>query len=1424
MHYEGESWLADQEAGSWQADALPPRGQIVSNLDAGPGKRRIDDVSAQHDQHAISETQLNVALHDIYAARDIGRFSRAVVEHDRVLQRAGHANHAMFLQKAAARFARDFVPNWENDVRAWKSWGYATTCNAVSREAGGQAGIEACRAMAARVSQLSDALVNEVEGKALSLFASSFGRHSRAAECRNGMIRIAKVCRDESGILEELNSQSLGLLVNGFSKWPQESTPRQATLAIAAEICRRARQLSDFPSQNLSTLVNGFSKWAEPNARQALTAIAGEVLRRSRRRNVWLSDFGHQELSNMVNGFAKWPEDCRGALVAIASEVSHRAGVPDARFSAFTSQGLANLVNGFCKCPEEEVFCQATVAIAGEVLRRNRRARLSEFTQQEMANLVNGFSKWPQEAASREAAGAMAGEVLRRADRQTARLPGFNPQHLANLVNGFSKWPQEEWARHVIGAIAGQVGRRVAPGEFGLSDFNHQDLANMVNGFSKWPDEAVYRQATIKIATELSRRAREQGLADFTPQELANLVNGFSKCPDDADYHQATVVIAREVIRRRAQLRGFSYQNLTNLVNGFSKWPQQANCRDATLAIAREVTRRDDPLSHVSRQHLSNLVNAFSKWPQEADCRQATVAIAGEVLRRASGPSDFTPQDMVDMVNGFSKWPERAQCRQAAVALGVGLLGRADRADRLSDFAPQGLANLANGFSKWSDGTDCRDATVAIAGEVLRRVDKLSDFIPQHLANLVNGFGKWPEAVECRQATVAIAGEVLGRADELADFIPQHLANLMNGFSRWPEEAACHQAIMDIARRLGSAGLRFAAFTTPALSTIANDLARECKRGEGSGEITETALLRDRLHQLAHHLHYATDRLERADALGITNIFRALAKARLFDDLGSLARAGLDRLQELHRAPGFATENNLESMGNLCAALLPLARSPHKQLRWHRRQALNLLKDIQPVVKHKIEAHLQASNAEQTRGPCSSRCPALSIYQVLKARAVLESLYRRPYVEGRKPDLRMTQQQLQRETRQILASTRNLIEADLSNMSWNVIAEIEADSPVDALDTFMAHNAATVQAQHPASVFDVHQVLQAMDHEPRPPQGDAGLMQLPVVDIRGQRVATEPETRYSAFHRLTSGAIKAVAVQLPGKPSAFMLARTVTVEGVPYRMDLFGGSKLKAPQPTVSQIAARSPDAAPARASGGKLLAIPYAETAPGTAFEQLSRAWAPFKEAYYYTQRRGFAAPPALQGLGPHDYALEGAFKLSLLPDRPANEQHPFKLTGKAGPIALRPHDGCGFIKASLAARMPTVRRAGQTGDPDRVAAFGEGRRSSLPALAAQHYPRSELVADEAREKARTWLESQQGRALTSEELFRTVTAGHIDGPGAVAVPSGDGHVHVPTLKSETLTGRDGVLIGRSPYDKPNLRPFAAGQVRSAVDGDPTA
>ncbi|NKL60245.1 shikimate kinase, partial [Rhizobium leguminosarum bv. viciae] len=574
--------------------------------------------------------------------------------------------------------------------------------------------------------------------------------------------------------------------------------------------------------------------------------------------------------------------------------------------------------------------------------------------------------------------------------------------------------------------------------------------------------------------------------------------------------------------------------------------------------------------------------------------------------------------------------------------------------------------------------------------------------------------------------------------------------------------------------------------------------------------------LKDRLELLAHYLQLAEDRLQQADVHAIAGIFKALGKAQLLDDFGALAPPGLDRLEVLRAAPEFKLDNNLETMGNLCASLLPLARSPKKALRWHRRPALTLLNAIQPVVEHKIDAHLKAGPAERTSGANASRCTAESIHQVLKARSALAEMYRRPYLDGDELALKRRREELEGKNKQILDSARALIYADLSYRSWSVIAEIEAKEPFEALDTFIARNASMVQAQHAAASFDVHRVLQAMDHEPRPPQGDAGLMRLPVVDMQGQPLASEAELRYSIFHRLTSGAVKVVAVQLKGTPTAAMLTRTFAVEGVPYRMDLFGGSKLRPPLKSLTDLALDAGEA-----PSGKLLAIPYAETAPGTAFERLSRAWAPFKEAYYYTQRRGFAAPPCMPDVGPQDYALEGCFKLSLLPDRPTGAVHPFRFEGRDGEIALRPHDGCGFIRASLAGRMPAIARARHDA-PERMPAFADKRQSAVPPSALQHYPRSVEVAQEAREKALAWLETNQ--SLTAEELFRTVTGGHIRGSYAIAVPSSDECLHVPTAKSKTLTRDAGVLVGRSPYDKPNLRPFAADRVRSARDGDRTA
>ncbi|MGY8678313.1 XopAD/skwp family type III secretion system effector [Bradyrhizobium sp. UFLA05-153] len=1346
--------------------------QLASQLRARAGKRRIDELAGHRPYAATSERygraelesrKVREAIETIdraSRAHDFYQFSRSVVDHTqqnnpKQLKMPGLA---AFLQRSADLFKTEFVPRWEENIRCQQSWGYATTCNAVSREAGGQAGIDACKAMAAQLSRLDSALMRKVDLKAFSLFAASFGRHTQSSTCRNGTIRIAEFFCDENEVLHDLNEQSLSLLANGLSKWPERTECREATVAIASEVSRRARHagLAHFTQQQLSNLVNGFCKWPnETKCCRATVAIADEVCRRTH-----ISDFNPQALTNLANAFCKWPDEtrCKQATVAIAREVARR------RLCDFEPQGLANLVNGFGKWSDERPARRAAVAIAGEICRRN----ISDFAHQNLSLLASGCSKWPNEENCRAAIGAIAGEVLRRG------LAHFTPQGLVNLVSGFSKLPEDADCRAATAAIAGAVVRGR------LRDLTPQGQTVLVNGFSKWPEDSTCRAGTVVIASELLEVARRAGdLSDYPEEDLAKLVNGFSKWPQERGCRQATVVIADQILSFPDRLSNYTQQELANLANGFSKWQAELACGEAISAVAKEIlgrADRDSQLTGFSEQSLANLANAFSKWPDKTAVFQATIKIAGEVLRRS---------------------------------------------DRLSAFTRQESANLVNGFSKWPTDESCRQATTAIARELCDR-DRLSGSNSQALANLANGFGKWPQDEDCSEAAAAIAREVLRR--RLCDFTPPQQADLMNSFIKWRGETSCSQVVVHLARDLGRGGERFAVFTTPQLSMITNAAGRSFMRAEESGQIAEATLLKDRLQQLVHYLHYANDRLEQADLLSITNIFKALGKARLFDELGLLASTGLTRLEELLHASGFAGESNLESMGNICIALLPLARSPQKSMHWHRRQALNLLNDLQPALEQKIGVYLATSNAER-RSPDSvaARRPALSIFQVLKARKVLSTLYRRPYVEGKKSDLAMRRQQLEHVTKKILADTRALIESDLSNMSWNLIAQIETDDVVDALDSFMTLDEGAIRTQHPSSVFDTHRVLRTMDHEPRPPQGKAGLMQLPVVDMQGRRLPTAPETRYSMFHRLTSGALPVVAVQLPQKPSPFMLRRVFCVEDVPYRMDLFGGSKLKAPKPTLSQIAAVAPGEQRPPASGGKLLAIPYADTAPGTAFEQLSRAWAPFKEAYYYTQRRGFAAPPVIKDLGPHDYALEGAFKLSLLPDRPAGEEHPFKLIGPEGPIALRPHDGCGFIRASLAERMLAVRRGSQREGPDRLLAYGEERRASLPAAALQYYSRSERVAEEVREKTRSWLERRKGEPLSSEQLYRTVTAGHIEGPGAVAVPSGDGHLHVPTLKSDTLAGTAGVLIGRSPYDKANLRPFTTERVKTATHGDPT-
>ncbi|MGL3210765.1 hypothetical protein [Bradyrhizobium sp. BR 1433] len=164
---------------------------------------------------------LEAALTEIDRSHQIREFSIAVLKHAKQLRQA---DQAAFLQKAASHFQLRFVECFEENILAGKSWDYATTCNAISRAGGGEAGIRACERIAARVSQLDNALIKKVGFRAISLLASSFSRHCRMTECCNGTVRLAEFCADQRGAFQELNSQSLASLVNGFSKSAETSS------------------------------------------------------------------------------------------------------------------------------------------------------------------------------------------------------------------------------------------------------------------------------------------------------------------------------------------------------------------------------------------------------------------------------------------------------------------------------------------------------------------------------------------------------------------------------------------------------------------------------------------------------------------------------------------------------------------------------------------------------------------------------------------------------------------------------------------------------------------------------------------------------------------------------------------------------------------------------------------------------------------------------------------------------------------------------------------------------------------------------------------------------------------------------------------------------------------------------------------------
>ncbi|WP_243575307.1 hypothetical protein, partial [Candidatus Cardinium sp. cByotN1] len=158
-------------------------------------------------------------------------------------------------------------------------------------------------------------------------------------------------------------------------------------------------------------------------------------------------------------------------------------------------------------------------------------------------------------------------------------------------------------------------------------------------------------------------------------------------------------------------------------------------------------------------------------------------------------------------------------------------------------------------------------------------------------------------------------------------------------------------------------------------------------------------------------------------------------------------------------------------------------------------------------------------------------------------------------------------------------------------------------------------------------------------------------------------------------------------------------------------------------------------------------------------------------------------------------DAVLEGKFRIKLYRDYDPKVCHPFRLRNN---VQLRPHDGCGFIKSGLAAKLGLA--------IGKKVSHKEKSFSYLPAQALQHYSLEASASTEALQEELLQNLAEEIRDLdklakeaVGNRLFHLLTSGCVKGKSFIALPSADGQVHGTDLAGP-------LLIGRAPYDQPNL------------------
>ncbi|MGF6292643.1 XopAD/skwp family type III secretion system effector [Paraburkholderia youngii] len=1214
---------------------------------------------------------------------------------------------------------------------------------------------------------------------------------------------------------EDLLATRYAHLANKLSKHADREICRLALERIAAQVLKPRALNSGLRAKEAAILVNALSKAAQHGrCCEAVLRLVGHLFEYS-----LIGSLNGQGISTLLNALSKWPQEWRTCNAALA--LARRIPTDAVLCREMTAQHVAMAANALSKWPEAPEARAAVLALALRVA--TDEALRKEMTAQHVAMAANALSKWPDEPEAQDAVLALAqrvatDEVLRK--EMTA-------QHVAEVLHALSRWPEAPEARGAVLALA----LRVATDEALRRAMTAQAVAMALHALSRWPDEPEARAAVLALA---QRVATEEVLCRaMTEQHVAEVLNALSKWPKAPEARAAVRALAQRVATDEKLRRAMTEQAVAMALNGLSRWPEAPEAWDAVRVLAQRVATDGALCRSMTAQAVAMALNALSRWPEAPEAGHAVRVLAQRVATDGALCRSMTAQAVAMAVNALSKWPEAPEARDAVLALALRVA--TDGALRRS-MTEQHVAEVLNALSKWPEAPEAWDAVLALAlrvatDEALRRAMSAQD-----VAQALHALSRWTDEPEARAAVLALAQRVATDGALCRSMNPQEVAMALNALSRWPQETGLREAARLLAARLGRPPLAWSAFDLGHLAQIANALARL-----GGDEDGDARLARGVLMGVAVHLELYPERFDSAEGRHVGMLLKAFAQLRMHDALRLLGAAALGRVRALCAARGLRNEP-LESVGNLCMGLLPLARSA--QLKRHRVDALQTFDALQPVVARKIDAYLR----QQTRGKggaglrlkegdeaCGTRCPALSLYQVLKAYTVVAHQWKPRYISGERASVKTQRETLKQWVRQTLDTTRSLIEADLQEMSWNLIAQIEADEAIlDALDLRLASPAhlADLTGRYPPRRFDLaacHASLRTAAGNVVPPGPGGGDTRHVTVDVRGREL--EPATSsegaqpaYSFYSRLTGQPL--VEVRLPGELSAFMLARTFQYNGEPWRFDMFGGSRLtRGRQKSARDIAAgRS-------ASASVLPAVRYADSVPGSNFMDLAQKLAPQREDWSRMQR-------ALMEMVPRDHVVEGTLRLGWFEDVPG-AQHPFRLQGPQGErIALCPNDGCGFLRWDVAMRIPVVRehieawqavQEGRGSEAQRRLVEGqEPGFNTMPPQALMHFPRDEAALGEAREAMQRRLDGldrQASQEVGRLTLYQLAVSGGYQGRRIRAVPSADDRLYLPSIP---LPGfgqlQDEVLVGKPPYDKENLLPMAAAQVATPGQGDVTA